>query len=59
MTYTRVMLINNRLDWRWEGVVHEYIHCPDANYCTILPGITNIVHTDGHDRPIPLNIKKM
>jgi glycosyltransferase involved in cell wall biosynthesis len=48
MTYTRTMLVNNHLDWKWEGVLHEYITSPEARTYSILPGVTNIVHTDGN-----------
>lgn len=48
MTYTRIMLIKNELDWKWEGVLHEYLYCPNATRCSILPGVTNMIHTDGH-----------
>ena len=27
----RTLLIKANLDWKWEGVVHEAIDCPDAN----------------------------
>jgi glycosyltransferase involved in cell wall biosynthesis len=48
MTYARVQLINqSRLDWEWVGVLHEYLHSPQANTVTTLEGMRNIVRTDG------------
>lgn len=42
--YLRVMLVNNHLKWRWEGVIHEDIYCQDADvrYGGELKGIWNI-----------------
>ncbi len=57
-SYTRLMLINNMLDWKWEGVLHEYITCIKANRCATLAGVTNIVYTDGHRSTDPYKYKK-
>ncbi len=42
-------LINNHLNWRWEGVLHEIITCPEANTAETLKGIANLcnTHEDG------------
>ncbi len=45
--YARVQLINNHLPWRWQGVLHEYLHCNQAKNCGMLEGMRNIVRTDG------------
>ena len=58
MSYNRTMLINNQLDWKWEGVLHEYIMCKNAHKFSLLDGITNIVHTDGHRSTDPLKYEK-
>lgn len=41
-------LINNHLDWRWQGILHETVSCPDAKTSEIISGIVNIcnTHTD-------------
>ena len=35
-----VLLVNNRLEWHWEGVLHEFLHLPDTRTYAPLPGIT-------------------
>jgi len=45
--YGRVQLINNHLNWKWVGVLHEAVDCPEAKTCGSIDGITNFVRTDG------------
>lgn len=45
--YYRRLLINNHLDWRWVGVLHEYLTAPNAMTEEILPGVTNIYRSEG------------
>lgn len=45
--YARVQLINNHLPWRWKGVLHEHLECPQAKSCGLIEGVRNIVRTDG------------
>lgn len=45
--YGRVQLINNKLDWKWVGVLHEALDCPQAFTCDTVPNIKNVVSTDG------------
>ena len=45
--YLRVQLINNKLDWKWVGVLHEYLDCPKAQTRDVLKEITNIPTPDG------------
>lgn len=45
--YHRVQLINNHLNWKWVGVLHEFLESPEAKSHGILKGITNFVRTDG------------
>jgi len=47
LKYPRTQLVNNHLDWKWVGVLHEAVVCPDAKTYGTLEGITNIVRTDG------------
>jgi glycosyltransferase involved in cell wall biosynthesis len=43
--YTRRLLVNNHLDWRWQGVIHEDIYCERENQTALLNGIYNISRT--------------
>lgn len=56
--YTRVQLINNALNWRWVGVLHEALDCPDAKTSALLPGLRNIVNTDGARSQDPNKFQK-
>jgi glycosyltransferase involved in cell wall biosynthesis len=38
-------LINNHLNWKWAGVIHEYLHCPDVKTSETLKGIRNICNS--------------
>ncbi|HEX2580018.1 MAG TPA: glycosyltransferase [Rhabdochlamydiaceae bacterium] len=38
-------LINNHLNWKWEGVLHEVITCPEAKSWEVLQGIRNLCNT--------------
>lgn len=37
--YERFHLVNNHLKWKWEGVLHEGIGCPEAKRCQLLDKI--------------------
>jgi len=56
--YARVLLIKNDLNWRWVGVLHEAITCPQAFTSDVLPGIKNIVRTDGARSTDPQKFQK-
>lgn len=45
--YGRVQLINNHLNWKWGGVIHEALVSFEAKTSTTLEGLFNVVHTDG------------
>jgi glycosyltransferase involved in cell wall biosynthesis len=38
-------LINNHLGWKWRGVIHEVITCPDAKTSEVLEGIVNLCNS--------------
>jgi len=42
LVYKRVLLVNNKLEWKFEGVLHEYIVCVSLN-----SGLNNIGLIDG------------
>ncbi len=48
MTTQTLLLINSRLDWKWEGVIHELIGPREGRSYGILPGIRSIYHQDGN-----------
>lgn len=58
MTYARVQLINNHLDWRWIGVLHETLDSKDARTNQVLYGINDRVYTDGARSQDPDKYKK-
>ena len=41
----RIALIDNSLDWKWKGVLHEILECPEAKSFGSLPGVLNICNT--------------
>ena len=45
--YMRVQLVKDGLDWKWTGVVHEAIDCPEAKTSGQILHVYNDVHTDG------------
>jgi glycosyltransferase involved in cell wall biosynthesis len=46
-TYLRRQLVKNTLNWRYEGVLHEYITCEQAAAEGHITGMRTVVHTDG------------
>ena len=38
----RISLVNNHLNWKWNGVLHEVIECPQAKTVGVLKGVMNI-----------------
>lgn len=56
--YARVQLIKDALNWKWTGVLHEYVDAPDARTNEILVGIIDEVHTDGARSMDPDKYKK-
>lgn len=56
--YARVQLINNHLDWKWTGVLHETVGCPQAKTNGLMKGITNVVSTDGFRSQDPKKFHK-
>jgi|SRR5579862_9444907 len=46
-TYHRLLMANNHLDWKWIGVLHEYLDCPQAKDNAVFDGVNNRINTDG------------
>jgi len=47
MRYARRSLVATRLPWRWVGVLHEYLDCPQPHGADPLPAPTVLIHHDG------------
>ncbi len=58
LKYPRTQLVNNHLDWKWVGVLHEVVVCPDAKTYGTLEGITNLVRCDGARSKDPKKFQK-
>jgi glycosyltransferase involved in cell wall biosynthesis len=46
-SYPRTQLVKSALDWRYVGVLHEFVSCPDAKTQATIDGLVCIPHTDG------------
>ncbi|MBI5345795.1 MAG: glycosyltransferase [Chlamydiae bacterium] len=46
--FIRSFLINNKLNWNWEGVIHEVVSCPDAKSFALISKVINQTPNDGH-----------
>lgn len=47
MTYSRTCLVNARLPWRYEGVLHEYLECDRPVDAVHLQGLSVLYSYDG------------
>lgn len=56
--YGRVQLINNHLNWKWIGVLHEAVDCPQARTNDTIAGVKNIVSCDGARSKDPQKYQK-
>lgn len=43
--YLRWFLVNNTLDWKWKGVLHELLESPQAKTQTVISGVVNFSDT--------------
>lgn len=57
-TYCRIQLINNALDWKWSGVLHETVDAPNLKSAATLAGIRDVVNTDGFRSTDPQKYQK-
>ncbi|MCW3070346.1 MAG: glycosyltransferase [Bacteroidetes bacterium] len=46
-SYARLQLVNNRVNWRFVGVLHEYIYSPEMKNAVDLKHIYNLPSPDG------------
>lgn len=58
MDYGRMLCINNHLDWKWEGVIHEMIYPPASRSYETLTKLSNITTTDGARSKDPQKLEK-
>lgn len=56
--YTRIALINNKLNWKWIGVLHEAVGSDQAKTNAILENVSQIVLTDGARSKDPKKYEK-
>lgn len=56
--YVRNQLIKNALNWKWVGVLHEYLTAPEAHTNGILTGVYNVPSHDGARSQDPLKFQK-
>lgn len=47
VTYLKTQLIDNRLEWRFRGVLHEHLHCDRPTTDAVLPGVRTLRFPDG------------
>ncbi len=58
ITYYKCQFARNALNWYYEGVLHEYIACPDAKIQEIMPGLKIIRYLDGARSSDPLKFQR-
>ncbi|MEM7397296.1 MAG: glycosyltransferase, partial [Verrucomicrobiota bacterium] len=56
--YYKCQFAANRLNWRYNGVLHEYIHCDEAEPQAVLPGFRIDRYTDGARSSDPHKYRK-
>ncbi len=56
--YQRRQLIKSALPWRWVGVLHETLECPQAHTFATLQGIENLYGFDGCRSQDPKKFEK-
>lgn len=57
-TYCKQQLVKSKLNWKWNGVLHEYLSCPEAHTSSILEGVKTIYTTEGARSKNPLKYHK-
>ncbi len=56
--FYRVNIVRSDLNWKWIGVLHEYIHSPIANTSDVFKGIINLIKIEGCRSQDPLKYQK-
>lgn len=58
ISYSRTQVINNKIKWRWEGVLHEVVMSDQAQSWGILKNVANVVTRDGARSKDPMVFQK-
>ena len=58
LSYDRVSLVSNKLPWRWEGVLHEYLECDQVVTQPRVPGFWINVTPEGARSADPKKYEK-
>jgi glycosyltransferase involved in cell wall biosynthesis len=58
MVYSRPQLIKASLPWKWVGVLHEYLDCPNQQNVALLEGVTMRYGGDGARSRDPAKFRK-
>lgn len=56
--YNRMSIVKSDLNWKWIGVLHEYLHAPDSKIGGKIEGIYNVPTPDGARSKDPEKYKK-
>lgn len=56
--YNRLGLVKSSLDWKWHGVLHEYLWSPQAKIGGLIEGVYNVPATDGARSKDPKKFQK-
>lgn len=56
--YARSLLINNHLNWKWVGVLHEVVCCPEAKTFATLENVYDMYTTEGARSKDPKKYEK-
>lgn len=56
--YGRIHLINNHLDWKWVGVLHEVLNPPASRSYATLEKVVNMYTTEGARSKDPMKYQK-
>ncbi|ADI39138.1 glycosyltransferase [Waddlia chondrophila] len=57
-SYPKLQFAKSSLNWKWEGVLHEYLGCPGSKTFATLEGVSNVYTTEGARSKDPLKYKK-
>jgi len=58
LRYHRINLVSTRLDWKWIGVLHEYLDAPGITSFATLENIVDFVSPDGNRSQDPFKFYK-
>lgn len=56
--FSKILLVNAFLDWKWEGILHETIVSPSSKTFDTMEKLVNIITDDGARAKDPLRLHK-